>query len=264
MALDEDLKKELRQILANFKGGNDIVSVPGGAGKALEAWVLMRLAQTADGSGDWHVSLRRGDGTLLPMNEPFRFATSQHGIGGQSSSAPSYVLLDHKHADNQKLELHGSLQWQGRSGATHEIDVSIVPAVIANALRVWGGGLPNGLPILAVECKDKTGSGTPDEMRETLARMFDLTLVTKPEKQITCRVFENIGKINWGRWRRTYRGFFKYGTFAIVRVGPFSPGARRIAAHYSIQRIGGVYDGEQAIQRLEDHFRGTLATLHEL
>ena len=126
-----------------------------------------------------------------------------------------------------------------------------------------GGGLPRGLPLVAIECKDKTSKGDPHEMRQTLARMFDLALVTSPPLPVPqCRTYENLSGVHWGQRSATYRDFFSKGTFAIVRVGVFSRGARRIARHYHIQKTPNVYaPGGNALAGLEASFRSTLASL---
>ena len=228
MPLPANLKANLRRVLRGFGVANGISAVPGGSGKALEAWIFMRLAMAARATGQWNVSLRRGDGSVLLPGGTFEFATSQSGIQPSSTSAPCYVLIEHRRHVHKRLEIHGGLQWRGRSDATHEIDVSVIPAIIAESLRSANGGLPRGLPVVAIECKDKTTTGLPDEMRQTLARMFDLALVTNPPWPVLpCRTYEDAGGVHWGRRSPTYRGFFSKGTFAVVRVGKFSRGARR-------------------------------------
>lgn len=96
MALPANLKANLRRVLRGFGAANSIAAVPGGSGKALEAWIFMRLAMTARATGYWTVSLRRGDGSVLPPGATFEFATSQSGIQPSSASAPCYVLMEHR------------------------------------------------------------------------------------------------------------------------------------------------------------------------
>ena len=255
MVLPASKITELRRILRGFAAANGPASVPGGGGKALEAWIFMRLAMAARASGNWHVTLRRGDGSLLPMGDTFVFATYQAGIQAAVLSAPCYALIENKATPAVALELHGSLQWEGRSQATHEIDVSALPSSVASALRAAGGGRPRGVPIVAIECKDKTDSGTPDEMRQTLARMFDLALVTPPRASNGCRISGPGNLAAWGSKGSSYRIVFEQSLSAIARAGTFSKGARRLGVHYHIEQSGSVYDpAASAIRDLERKF----------
>lgn len=264
MALPKGKKLQLRRLLRAFAAANGSAAVPTASGKALEAWVFMRLAMSARASGLWSVTLRQGDGTLLPSGASFDFATSQAGIRPSDPASPCYALIEHRLLPDMIFELHGSLQWQGRSSATHEVDVSAIPSSVADALRSIGGGLPRGLPVVAVECKDKTTSGTPDEMRQTLARMFDLVLVTPPPLPTPhCRIYAPGTPVTWGDRSPSYRAFFERGTFAIARAGSFSSGASHIGAHYFILRCGSIYHTNRAaMSELEQSFVQTLNRSH--
>lgn len=234
---------------------------PTGEGKALEAWVLMKLADTVrrQMSRFWQVSLRQGDGTLLPSGTTFNFPSQRSRIQPSSATAPSYVLIEHKTDTARRFELRGSIQWKGRSGAKHEVDVSMLPASIGEAIRNNGGGYPHGLPIVAVECKDKRGYGPLDETRQTLARMYDLVLVTQPVPGWSCRIFETNTHTQWGRKSSRYIAFFQKGTFGIVRAGYFQSGATTLAGHYSIGHFHNIYIVLDEIDRLQGSFRETLS-----
>src|SRR3546814_20889615 len=106
------------------------------------------------------------------------------------------------------------------------------PASICESIRNNGGGYPHGLPIVAVECKDKTGYGPLDETRQTLARMYDLVLVTQPIPGWSCRIFETNPHSQWGRKSSRYIAFFQQGTSGIVRAGQFPSEAKTLARHY--------------------------------
>lgn len=192
------------------------------------------------------------------------FLVNAPDIQSSSPTAPGYVLLEHINVVDRRLELHSSVQWVGRSGARHECDVSVLPALVGEALRLNGGGYPHGLPIVAVECKDKGGVGTLDETRQTLARMYDLVLVTRRNSGAPCRIFESLTHTRWGRWSSTYIGFYTKGSFAIVRAGTFQAGAETLAAHYHIQLSPLVYTDPGTMPALEQSFRKTLAMLDEL
>jgi len=99
-------------------------------------------------------------------------------------------------------------------------------------------------------------------MRQTLARLFDLALVTRPQHGSACRIWEAKTLAHWGRRSSKYVSFFAMGGFGIVRVGPFHPGADRLGHHYSIRRFGGVYDPtKNTIGAISSLFRNTLAEL---
>lgn len=262
MPITHEAEAELRRILRRFRAAHSGVVAPSGAGKALEAWLLMRLAYTVrQHMPTWQVSLRRGDGLPLPAGHPFDLPSQHSRIQPSSPTAPGYVLLEHTKYADRRLELRGSLQWQGRSAARHECDVSVLPAVVGEALRLNGGGYPHGLPVVAVECKDKQGIGVLDETRQTLARMYDLALVTQPAVSAPCRIYETQTNLGWGRRSSTYRGFFAKGCFAIVRAGTFQAGAATLAAHYHIQHRSNIYSDPNAILSLERNFRQTLARM---
>lgn len=251
-------------MLAGFRAAHGAVAVPGGAGKALEAWLLLRLAETARSTGNWTVTLRAGDGSALPPGSDLRFPGQPSPIAASDPMAACFVLLEHRRHDERRVEIHGGLQWMGRSGARHECDVSVIPAVIGEALRSSGGGYPRGLPIAAIECKDKTMAGTPDEMRQTLARLFDLALITQPDIG-PCRIYEPNTNQTWGRRSSKYVTHFASGAFGIARAGSFQLSARRLGEHYHIGRFHKIYDpSSHSLGALLARFRAVLATLASL
>jgi hypothetical protein len=83
----------------------------------------------------------------------------------------------HVHFDwrGTPFEIHANIEYRGRSGETHEIDLGFIQSSVAARLRaVTGGGRPTGRPRVALECKFKPGTGSKDEARQTVARLFDL------------------------------------------------------------------------------------------
>ncbi len=263
MPLTAAAQTELRTLLRAFRAAHAGAVVPLAQGKALEAWVLMKLAQTVRRNlPSWTVTLRRGDGAPLPPGAVFALPDGGSQIQASHPTAPCFVHLASRQGSHFDMELHGSLTWCGRSGATHECDVSVVPAAIATALRTQGGGFPHGLPIAAVECKDKAGIGKLDETRQTLARMFDLALVTQPALGLPlARIFEDKTPSSWGRRMTTYVGFFARGAFGIVRAGTFQTGARRLASHYMILHHPRIYSDPFSMMGLEVNFRRALSSV---
>jgi len=234
----------------------------GGTGKALEAWLLMKLAEAATEMPDWSATLCQGDGSPLPSGAPFLLPDQRSRIPASNPAAPGFVLLEHYRDTNLRFELRGSLQWRGRSGALHECDISLIPAAIAEVIRASGGGYPHGLPIAAIECKDKTTSGTLDETRQTLARLFDLALVTRPPQGWSCRIFESNTNTQWGRSSSKYVSLFERGTFGIARVGGFQAGSQTLANHYSISPYNAIYDtAGLSIGELQSSFKTMLGMI---
>lgn len=261
MPFDPAALQDLRQALRGLGAQHSGAVVPSAAGKALEVWVLMKLALAARAAG-WTVTLRRGDGTLLPAGAPFGLPKGQGPIGPSNSTGPGFVLLEPSNfRPAPRLEMHVGLQWKGRSGATHECDVSALPAVIGGALRRLGGGHPRGLPIVAIECKDRATGGDLDETRQTLARLYDLVLVTQPSRGWNCRIYEDRGNHTWGCRNSNYRMAYRKGLFGIVRAGRFRSGARNLADHYYVKHYPDIYahpPGNASMKEMLKHFQRAL------
>lgn len=245
MAIAPTQIAQLRAALRRL-GASHSATMPTASGRAMEAWVMMRVARRAAASGRWRVSLRRGDASLLPPGGTFVFPTQQGGIAAANPSGPGHVRFEQLSDPSHAFEMHNSLQWIGRSGASHECDLSILPKTIAHRLRSHPGH-PRGLPLAALECKDRPGKASTDEMRETLARMFDLALVTRPQPGWDCRMYELSGPTLWGSHKPKYIPLFWLGAFAVIRAGGFGAGSRNIGHHYHVARLGLVYTDPRSI-----------------
>jgi hypothetical protein len=258
MALDPSLVSELRGILGSLGAASGVSAVPTGPGKALEVWLQLKLASIARNTGVWTVTLRDGSDAVLSPGTPWLLRGSPQGLGPASISRPGWIHLAHTprwgpHRPERDLELHGGLQWQGRSGALHECDISILPAMVGNAIRAAGGGYPGGLPVLGLECKEKVSPGSLDETRQMLARLFDLAVVSQSTFGGDGRIFSPAPHRGWGSRSSQYRSYFQNGLFGIVRVGPFQAGAMQLHQHYSIAGFSGIYESpSSAISDLED------------
>jgi hypothetical protein len=237
MALTARQTRQLRALLRRLSAAHAISSVPGGAGKALEAWAFMTLLDGARQKPNWQVSLRQGDGSPLPHGSPFLFsggpASLSHAIGDSC-----FARLHRSGCTPRTLELHHGLQHMGRSDARHEWDIALLPEEVPQHIRAGNGGYPRGLPFLGIECKDKAKSGDSDEMRQTLARMFDLAHVSQLRTPVTNRIMDEHGTIGVGKRWPTYIQNFSNGVFGILRMGGFQRGARELSDHYVISRFG--------------------------
>ena len=237
MALTARQTRQLRALLRRLSAANAISSVPGGTGKALEAWAFMTLADAARQMPNWQVTLHQGDGSKLPHGSPFLFSGGPTGLP-HAIGDPCFARLHRTGARPRTLELHHGLQHIGRSGARHEWDIALLPEEVPQHIRTIHGGYPRGLPFLGIECKDKSKSGNADEMRQTLARMFDLTHVSQIRASGTKRIMDEHGAIGVGRRWPTYIQSFSKGVFGILRVGGFQRGAREMSDHYVISTFG--------------------------
>jgi hypothetical protein len=197
----------------------------------------MTLLDAAQRKKNWRVSLRQGDGTPLPAGSLFLFSGGPSGLSRLAGEA-CFAQITRQSGAPLTLELHHGLQHLGRSGARHEWDVALLPQVITNSIRAGNGRYPRGLPFLGVECKDKTKNGDTNEMRQTLARMFDLAHVSQRAFPISKRLMSENCSVGIGRRWPTYVANFSKGYFGIVRIGGFQLGANRLSDHYSINRVG--------------------------
>lgn len=264
MPLSSRQTRQLRLFLRRLSAANAISSVPGGTGKALEAWVFMTLADAANQKVGWHVSLRQGDGSPLPIGQDFLFSGGPSGIS-RGTGGPCFAQITRTIGAPVTLELHHGLQHRGRSEARHEWDVALIPDQISNHIRGRNQGYPLGLPFLGIECKDKASSGDTDEMRQTLARMFDLTHVSQRRFPISNRLMSEDGAVGVGRRWPTYIANFRSGFFGIVRMGGFQLGARQLSDHFGICQIGHVTPNSAATQRrLQDAMSEVLDRIDEL
>lgn len=237
MPLSPNQIAQLRQVLQNLSAANSIASVPGGPGKALEAWVFMALADAANRIPNWRVTLRQGDGSPLPAGGSFLFCGGPSSLPRVVGDA-CFAQIERVYGAPLLLELHHGLQHVGRSNARHEWDIALLPQQIADHIRLGNGTYPRGLPFLGIECKDKSSSGDANEMRQTLARMFDLAHVSQLRLPNCARLMSETGAFGIGRRWPSYAANFSNGYFGIVRVGGFQLGARQISDYYSIGQVG--------------------------
>lgn len=267
MPLDPALVTELRNILRSFGAAHSPASIPNGGGKALEAWLLMKLAFEAQRSGSWHVELCNGAGHPLGAGASFKSRGGPGKMPALNHAASGFIRLSPNWIPHPyfTLELHGSLQWLGRSGAKHECDVSVLPSVVGEAIRHYGGGYPQGLPIVSLECKDKSGPGQLDEMRECLARMFDLAYVCQTPLGGYNRIFHAPTYTYWGKRSSMYRSYYNNSLFAIVRVGTFQTGAQQLSGHYSISQYPDIYSPHgTSVDRMVTKFLNVINSIQSL
>lgn len=261
MPLSDRQARQLRVFLRRLRAGHAIASVPGGAGKALEAWVFMVIVDAVRTMPNWHVTLRQSDSTPLPRGAAFLFSGGPSGISS-ALGRPCFARIERLVGVPRTLELHNGVQHIGRSGVRHEWDIAIVPSEITNAIRAGNQSYPRGLPILGIECKDKADNGSADEMRQTLARMYDLTHVSQAGQNLTHRMMDENRQVGAGRRWPVYKTNYEKGLIGILRAGGFQRGAQELSDHYHIRRFGHVSQNNHGTRdNLQRAVRDVLANI---
>lgn len=261
MPLSAKQERQLRAILRRLAAANAISSVPGGAGKALEAWVFSILADAARNVPGWLVSLHQSDGSPLPPGSTFLFSGGPSGIPSVAGKS-CFVRLHRPTGVHRTLELHNGVQHLGRSDARHEWDVALLPHEVTQAIRAGNQSYPRGLPILGIECKDKSKSGNTDEMRQTLARMYDLAHVSQNRGLLTSRIMSQDFIVGAGKRWPVYKKNYENGLFGILRAGGFQRGARDLSDYYHVERFGHVTTNTLPTrQKLQSAMKRVLASI---
>jgi hypothetical protein len=152
-----------------------------GAGRAFELFVMTGIALELQVRG-FEVWLQRSDGSRISRADSDRSFIQRGGaptgVAGASQGTSNASVIGFRWQQRSKWEIWNGIQFEGRSGARHEIDLAIVPESVGRALRAKpAGGFPIGRPRVAIECKDVKTPGSLDEMRAFVARLYDLTLL---------------------------------------------------------------------------------------
>ena len=175
-AIDQ-VKNNLRAII----GSVATLRNAAGAGRAFELYVMTGIGRALQARG-YHVWVQRSDGSRVrPTDSDRRFiqrggAPTGIAAGMQGPDNASSIVF--RRGQRSAWELLNGIQFKGRSAAFHEIDLAILPESVARTLRnSSNGGRPLGRPRISIECKDVGISGSVDEMRAFVARLYDLTIL---------------------------------------------------------------------------------------
>ena len=252
----DDVKAALDTIL----GGAANLRNASGAGRIFELFIMTGVAARLQGQG-FDVWLQRSDGSPInPSDLDRRFI--QRG-GAPSGVAPAAMGRENasviglrKLTSGSEWEIWNGIQFEGRSGATHEIDIALVPREVGIQLRLTGG-LPFGRPPVAIECKDVGQAGSVDEMRAFVARLYDLTVLRwhqpylpfpPPTRGIypgsNVHPFYMAQATYWETNRRTFN--------AIARRTGFAVGAAAMTNYYAVEPHGYVTLGSVEAATLMD------------
>lgn len=161
-------------------GSVTVLDHASGAGRIFELFVMTGVGRRLQTKG-FTVWIQRSDGTpILATDSDRRFIQrggAPTGIPAASRGPDDASVIGFRWGDRPAWEIWNGIQFGGRSSATHEIDIAVVPAGVGHTLRTNGGGVPVGRPRVAIECKDVGTNGSLDETRAFIARLYDVTLL---------------------------------------------------------------------------------------
>ncbi|MFW0930147.1 hypothetical protein [Providencia sp. VP23HZSY-1] len=208
--------KEINDIFKKYLAPSSQFSASNKAGTLFEVWICLRIAEELEQRGMKPLLFQEGNPPQQVKANPNRhvqsitFKSSPGKIGAGNGC---FIVFDW---DTIKHEIQISIEYEGRSGSLHEIDVSIIPHEIANDIRKNNHtytGYPFGAPKLAIECKDKRNKGSKDEARNFLARLYDIHLLTGHLVTggigVISRIYSSRNNgIDYGERHKTYKNSF--------------------------------------------------------
>jgi hypothetical protein len=257
MPLPQALAQQFEDALVALGADRRSTPLPSAPGKALELWLLMMVAEAFDARPGWSAALCDGAGNPLAPSTAFETRAQPGRIAAKNASAPGFVRLSGP--GGKAFELHGSLQFIGRSRGRHEIDLSLIPAAIGAAIRSSPrGGRPSGMPVAGIECKHHVSDGSIGEMREKVARLFDLTFLGRAQPANPYLLFWPLVRTPAAGWGQrptgpgtAYRTVFGGGVYGIARSTDFPTGAILLSNFHAVRRFPNIYD-PAVLQRLVD------------
>ena len=172
-----DVQNALNAVL----GSATTLQNAGGAGRIFELFVMTGIARELKVRG-FEVWIQRSDGSRInPGDTDRRFIQRggvPTGVASASQGTNNGSVIGYRWRRLPAWEIWNGIQFGGRSGATHEMDIAVGPASVGASLRsAPGGGIPVGRPRVAIDCKDVGTPGSVDEMRAFIARLYDVTLL---------------------------------------------------------------------------------------
>lgn len=223
-----------------------------GAGRIFELFVMTGVAEQLCVLGH-DVWLQRSDGTrMLSGDHTLDFIQRGGGPSGippaTSGAGNASCIGFQKSGSSQIWEIWNGVQFEGRSGATHEFDLAVVPQQVGAELRLTGGQ-PFGRPRVAVECKDVAVSGSIDEMRTLVARLYDVTIIKAHGPHLGLghspqAIYPaTFGAAPFHASRSTYREENLHSFNVFARRTGFAKGAAAMTGYYCIQPYGGITAG---------------------
>jgi hypothetical protein len=235
----------VRNALDSVLGSVASLNNAAGAGRIFELFIMTGIAVEMQNRG-FDVWLQRSDGSrMFPTDVDRTFV--QRG-GGPSSLPPASAgpgnasVIVVRKPSGSEWELWNGIQFRGRSGAAHEIDIAFVPRQVANQLRTTGG-MPFGRPRVSIECKDVGQAGSIDEMRAFVARLYDLTILQSHLMYVQAQypgpamgIYpDSPAGDSFYSARNTYWDENRHSFNALARRSGFASGATAMTAYYRVE-----------------------------
>ncbi|WP_428665912.1 hypothetical protein [Reyranella sp.] len=201
-------------------------------GKIHELWLVVNIADALRKNG-WFVQMRTS-------NDRRAAQFIQRGAPGWiqpiafGANNPSFFYL--RRPDGREFELHNSLVFRGRSGASHEFDICVFSRSLGKSLRKRAEAQrAYGHPMYSVECKQYTAAVGIDVPRGVMACTFDGTRWTRAALSHRRKVEGNAVMRH-----TTLSGRLGTTFTAIVTPNGISKGAKTLANRYSIRLFDSV------------------------
>jgi hypothetical protein len=235
----------VRNALNSVLGSIASLNQAAGAGRIFELFIMTGVAVELQNRG-FDVWLQRSDGSRILATDADRTFIQR---GGAPSGVPpasagpgnASVIGLRRMSSGSEWEIWNGVQFRGRSGAAHEIDIAVVPRAVGNQLRT-NGGIPFGRPRVSIECKDVGHAGSLDEMRTFVARLYDLTVLQshKPHIQIqfpgdAMGIYPGSPADAFYAARQRYWDENRHTFNAVARRSGFASGASAMTAYYAVE-----------------------------
>jgi hypothetical protein len=250
-----DVKVAIDAIL----GGVATLRNANGAGRIFELFIMTGVATRLQSQG-FEVWLQRSDGSrITPSDTDRRFiqrgGTPTGVLPAACGSGKASVIGLRRIASGSEWEIWNGIQFEGRSGATHEIDIAVVPRDVGTQLRLTGG-LPFGRPRVALECKDVGQPGSVDEMRAFVARLYDLTVLQIHQSYLpfpppTQGIYPG-SRVGFYAARTTFWEENRHTFNVIARRTGFAAGAAAMTRYYAVEPHGFIAVGSTKAAALMD------------
>ena len=232
-----------------------------GAGRIFELYIMTGTANRLRNRG-FDVWLQRSDGSRIGPSDLDRRFIQRGGaptgvLPAAIGSGNASVIGIRRPATGSEWEIWNGIQFEGRSGAIHEIDISVVPRYVGTQLRRYGG-FPFGRPRVAIECKDVGQPGSLDEMRAFVARLYDVTVLQGHQRYLNLPTpiqAINPGNSNGDPFfaaRVTYWDENRHTFNVIARRTGFAVGAAVMTNYYAIEPHGFITAGSTQSSALMD------------